>query len=119
MARCEAELSLTPDDAGKGSAMVADRGALVGVVQVERDTGRSCSLEKLFVDPDSMGTGLGRHLFAWAVSRARALGAREMVVEADPGAVPFYLRMGCKEAGSVPSGSIPGRSLPRLVYSLG
>ena len=40
------------------------------------------------------------------------------VVEADPGAVPFYLRMGCRVIGSVASGSIPGRILPLLAMDI-
>jgi hypothetical protein len=35
-------------------------------------------------------------------------------LEADPGAEPFYLAMGARRCGSVPSGSIPGRLLPVL-----
>jgi hypothetical protein len=41
-----------------------------------------------------------------------------MTIDADPGAVPFYERMGAVPAGLVPSGSIPGRFLPRLVVAL-
>ncbi len=41
-----------------------------------------------------------------------------MVIAADPGAEPFYGAMGAVRAGEIPSVSIPGRNLPRLVYRL-
>ena len=44
--------------------------------------------------------------------------AAELRIEADPEAVPFYQRMGAKITGSAPSGSIPGRRLPLLRYTL-
>jgi hypothetical protein len=42
-----------------------------------------------------------------------------MVIEADPDAAPFYRKMGAKHCGFAPSGSIPGRVLPKLVKELG
>jgi hypothetical protein len=40
-----------------------------------------------------------------------------MAIEADPGAAPFYERMG-RYAGFAPSQSIPGRLLPRMLLEL-
>ena len=118
MAACKAELSLTEEDISTGLVMLAiENGDLAGVAQITQD-GDETYLEKLFVEPDHMGKGVGRELFGWSHSTAARLGAAEMIVEADPGAVPFYLAMGCKQVGTAPSGSIPGRTLPRLVYVL-
>lgn len=118
MASCVDELTLTETDLAKDKVAIAiDQGSMAGVVQISNDEA-GCFLEKLFVDPSRMGEGLGRNLFSWAVSAARELGAAEIIVEADPDAVPFYRRMGCVDAGFAPSGSIPGRQLPRLIYRL-
>jgi hypothetical protein len=57
-------------------------------------------------------------LFAWACKSAREAGADKLVIESDPDAVPFYLRMDAVRAGHAPSGSIPGRMLPRLEFDL-
>lgn len=118
MEMCREELTLAGDDLVADQVIAADRdGRLVGVAQVCRgETG--CCLEKLFVDPDAMGQGIGGMLFEWAVSAARELGADTLSVEADPDAVPFYEKQGCRPAGMVASGSIPGRQIPRLVRSL-
>ncbi len=118
MAACEAELTLDADDIAQDEVIVAcEDDDLVGVAQVSNGND-GCYLEKLFVDPSHMGKGIGRQLFDWSRSAARRLGATVMIVEADPDAVPFYRAMRCTPAGTAPSGSIPGRTLPRLTCSV-
>jgi GNAT superfamily N-acetyltransferase len=51
-------------------------------------------LEDLWVDPTSMGMGIGRALFARSVVHARELGLRRLEWEAEPRSVGFYTRMG-------------------------
>jgi GNAT superfamily N-acetyltransferase len=68
----------------------------------------------MFVEPSAIGLGVGKALLDWATAAARALGAHALTIDADPGAVGFYKRMGATEYGSAPSGSISGRMLPRL-----
>jgi hypothetical protein len=41
-----------------------------------------------------------------------------MIIEADPGATPFYERMGARHAGFARSQSIAGRMLPRMQMDL-
>ena len=117
LARCAAELTLHPDDLKADDIVMADAGGVpLGVVQLSYDNG-ACFLEKLFVEPDHIGHGIGKVLFRWAVDAAAARGVGEIIVEADPDAVPFYTAMGCRAAGTVASGSIPGRQIPRLIYT--
>ncbi|SPH16729.1 putative N-acetyltransferase YjaB [Defluviimonas aquaemixtae] len=112
---CRAELTLTAADLAATHVRVAVAdGVPVGFVQI---AGKS--MEKLFVEPSRIGNGVGRALFDAALALARAAGMTELVIEADPYAVDFYERMGARHAGNVPSGSIPGRFLPRLVVSVG
>ena len=118
MDACVAELTLTRADlATIDVALIdGDNGPVaVAQVAVEKDT---ADLLKLFVDPGAMGSGYGRRLFLWAVERARARGAMAMSIEADPDAAPFYEKMGAVRVGRAPSGSIPGRFLPRLSLGL-
>ena len=97
MARCRDELTVTPDDLANTPVQVAERnGQVVGIVQISLTDGRA-DLEKLFVDPDAMGSGIGRALMTWAKTTAAALGATELVIEADPDAAPFYRRQGRRE----------------------
>lgn len=118
MQACRAELTIRPADLAQSTfrvALVDD--AIVGMAQIAV-AGDDAELAKLFIGPGTIGTGVGKTLFAWAVNEARARGAKRLWIEADPDAAAFYRRMGATDAGSVPSGSIPGRLLPRLRLDL-
>lgn len=118
MEACRGELSFDPRDLASSLIAVAARGgSVVGIAQV-RMSGDGADLVKLFVEPAAMRGGVGQALFAWAADAARASGAARMTIEADPGAAPFYRRLGALDAGVVPSGSIAGRMLPKLVLAL-
>lgn len=118
MAACREELTLTAEDLRNDPLMIAIQGEeYAGVAQLSFES-PDCHLEKLFVDPGHMGRGIGIRLYDWALTTARANDATSLLIDADPGAAPFYQRMGARLAGTVPSGSIVGRRLPRLVHAL-
>jgi GNAT superfamily N-acetyltransferase len=118
MIACRTELTLRPDELQSTHIQVAERDStVVGLAQV-KVTGTDADLLKLFVEPALLGSGVGRLLFEWATARARGIGAVRMIIEADPGATPFYERMGARHAGFAPSQSIPGRMLPRMQMEL-
>jgi GNAT superfamily N-acetyltransferase len=58
--------------------------------------GDVCVLEDLWVEPRSMGRGLGARLFRRAEERAHELGAARLEWEAEPNAVGFYEKMGAR-----------------------
>ena len=118
LAACRTELTLQPGELQTTSLQVAERDAAVAGLAQVKVTGADADLLKLFVEPALLGTGIGRLLFEWAWTKARDLGAVRMTIEADPGAVPFYERMGAHQAGFTPSQSIPGRMLPRMLMEL-
>ena len=114
MRACRKELTLTPAAILASQVHVAEfDGRLAGMAEV-KSSGETARLEKLFVEPAMLRTGTGRKLFDWAKATARAAGAAALVIEADPDAAEFYRRMGAVDDGLVPSGSIPGRLIPRL-----
>ena len=51
-------------------------------------------LDKMFLDVDQIGRGLGRVLWEHAVRTPRDLGVSGFVIGADPNAAPFYESMG-------------------------
>jgi GNAT superfamily N-acetyltransferase len=115
---CREELRPAPADIERGCVVVAEVGGVVaGVAEVSVSDG-TADLKKLFVEPDFIGRGVGEHLMAWVLAEAASRGARDIVIESDPGAANFYRRFGARDAGIAPSGSIPGRTLPRLVLAL-
>jgi myo-inositol-1(or 4)-monophosphatase len=93
------------------------KGDIAGVAQFEISDGEA-DLLKLFVAPETIRCGVGRLLLGWACAAARNMGAGRMFIEADPAAAPFYRRLGAQDIGFAPSGSIPGRVLPKLVIEL-
>ncbi len=97
-----------------GDVLVADDGAHpVGVAAVIGDA-PEVELDVCFVEPEAIGTGVGRMLVEAACRLALRRGARTMRVESDPHAVPFYARLGAVPIGEVASGVEAGRTLPLL-----
>src|SRR5699024_1915231 len=47
-------------------------------------------LDKLFVEPERIGTGLGKALWHHMIATAQELGISELLLDADPNAAPFY-----------------------------
>jgi GNAT superfamily N-acetyltransferase len=118
MENCRGELSFAKGDLQLTRIAVAEEGTdMVGVAQVKVANGEA-DLLKLFVDPGMLLSGVGKVLFAWATEVASEMGAHRLLIEADPDAAPFYRRMGAHDVGVAPSGSIPGRMLPKLALNL-
>ncbi|HEU4410261.1 MAG TPA: GNAT family N-acetyltransferase [Polyangiaceae bacterium] len=118
--RCRDELTLRPADLLSRHAAVAELGGrVVGFVTIEGEPPEG-EIGALFVEPDLIGSGsgAGRALFAHAAAVARSAGFACLLIDADPGAEGFYLRLGARRVGEAPSGSVPGRMLPRLAYEI-
>ncbi|MEM6589930.1 MAG: GNAT family N-acetyltransferase [Pseudomonadota bacterium] len=114
MKACVPVLTLTEADLEGDLMVVAEAaGVLAGMAQLAGDPD-DMEIDRFFVEPTFMGTGCGRVLFDWCMSTARAHGASRLMIEADPGAAPFYEHMGAVRVGEAPSGAIPGRMLPLL-----
>jgi GNAT superfamily N-acetyltransferase len=113
-------LTITPDDltAHVVSCAEDETGKVIGFYAMERN-GDHCRLEHLWLDPSLIGRGLGLQLFEHAVRSARAMGAAELLIEAEPNAEGFYLHMGAVRVGETVSrltGTV--RVLPQLRYPL-
>ena len=116
---CRRELTLASADVPLHRTRVAEdaHGWIVGfatIVGVPPDG----EIGAFFVEPERIGAGVGRVLWVDAVARARREGFARLRIDADPDAEGFYRRMGALRVGVAPSGSIPGRVLPRLVFGL-
>lgn len=72
----------------------------------------------MFVEPQVIGQGIGRLLFEHTIAAGRELGFAQLTIDADPNAEPFYRSMGAVRIGNVPSGSILGRVLPQMVFTI-
>ena len=119
MAACREELTVTAASVRDGPYFVAESdGALLGFYGIARLDEQRADLLHFFVDPPAIGHGHGALLLRHAAERARALGYRTLVIDADPNAEGFYLAQGARRIGEAASGSIPWRQLPQLRMDL-
>ncbi|XVS61826.1 GNAT family N-acetyltransferase [Actinosynnema sp. CA-299493] len=108
LADCEEALRLRPAEVVERRAVVAERGGVVlGVATLEGDPPDG-ELGLLFVEPDAIGSGIGRVLYRHVMDEAARLGFDRVTIESDPHAEPFHLAMGAERTGQ-------GRGLPVLV----
>lgn len=91
-------------------------GVIVGFVELAaaRPVGE---LDKLFVDPSAMGSGVGRALLERALDAARHRGLTALELDSDPQTAPFYLRMGAEQIGETPTAD-RDRALPRMRFEV-
>ncbi|MFI6872841.1 GNAT family N-acetyltransferase [Streptomyces sp. NPDC050400] len=119
MAACVDELTLLPADVERRRTVVAEDpdGRVLGLATLEGQPPAG-ELGLMFVDPEALGRGVGRLLFTHVRDAADAGGFAAVHWAADPNAVPFYEAMGGRHVGTVPSGSVPGRTLPLMELRL-
>jgi N-acetylglutamate synthase-like GNAT family acetyltransferase len=120
MAACRDELTVTPARMRSGTYWVAaEDDALCGCVALGMDEGcTSGEVNAFFVDPGWQRRGVGLLLWYALRDEAQARGLVRLHLAADPAAVAFYERIGFVTMGSIPSGSIKGRSLPHMTLAL-
>jgi N-acetylglutamate synthase-like GNAT family acetyltransferase len=121
MALARAALEVRPEHIKAGDVWVATAadGSIAGMVALgPSDQPRTLDLEKLFVAPQRIGSGVGRMLLAYAIAETRRRGAWRLTILSDPYAAAFYERNGAIRIGVAPSDAVPGRMLPLFEISL-
>jgi GNAT superfamily N-acetyltransferase len=115
---CRESLTVTADYIGSSEVWVGQAGeAIVGFYGFE-DEPDGVGLAFFFVEPGAILSGTGRRLLEHARQRARALGHAILVIEADPHAEGFYLKMGADRIGERESSVGRGRMNPLLQLDL-
>lgn len=118
MNACREELTIDPEYIDSNTVKILRyKGTIAGVYSIVSIDAETADLGFFFIDPDQQGKGLGRIMLEDAIQTA-AKDFQKLQVESDPHAESFYTKMGGEVIGSVPSGSIKGRSLPLLSYDL-
>lgn len=109
-------LTVRADQIRDGCVVVAERdGVILGFYQLGGEP-PDAELMDLFIEPNAIGTGLGRRLWEHAVRSARERGFRSLQLESDPHAEQFYLRMGAERTGE--REVAPQHVLPLMSMSL-
>lgn len=115
MDACRDELTVTAKDVTKGEYWVAEADVIQGFVCLidgfEQEIGE---IHSFFIGPTWQRRGIGKLLWQTVLERAISRGIRSLFLVSDPAAVPFYEGLGFRVIGEVPSGSIVGRSIPRM-----
>ncbi|MCP2327764.1 GNAT superfamily N-acetyltransferase [Hamadaea flava] len=110
---CRPALTLREDQVEAHRTLVAELdGRVAGMVTVTGEPPEG-EVDLLFVDPWAIGHGVGRVLLDRATAAAAEEGFGSLLIEADPQAEAFYLRMGAVRIGERIS-SATGRALPLL-----
>ena len=107
MALMLAALGVAGEDIAVGDVWVATGadGQIAGVVALAAgDAPGALDLNKLFIEPRHIRSGVGRALLAHAIAEARRRGAGRLTILADPNAAAFYERAGAVRIGEAPSG---------------
>jgi GNAT superfamily N-acetyltransferase len=110
----EPSLRITPEYLQRTLVFVGtDDRELIGFYALEQ-RGDRWSLEHLWVKPGRHGRGSGRRLLAHAIDTVRDIRPGFLVIESDPFAAGFYVRMGARQTGTVaaPMEGDPNRRLP-------
>ena len=119
MTDCREELTISESDIRADQFFVAEcDGEIIGFCALKDCGDGEGELADVFVEPARLREGHGRRLVEHAKDAARTLGLRRLRVEADPNARAFYASCGGAQAGTVPSGSIPGRRRPLMKIPL-
>lgn len=115
---CREELTYSASDCASGDLFIAEVGDETAGFFLLRNEETAGELSALFVDPAFIGTGVGGRLLRRALDLAAERGWHTMTLDADPGAEGFYARYGARRIADVASGSIPGRVLPRMQFTV-
>jgi N-acetylglutamate synthase-like GNAT family acetyltransferase len=121
MKACVDELSVSPghiENCDSHYVVAVVNAQVAGFYALEGLSGDEIELAALFVDPDHIGTGVGKTLVERAKLHAVNLGAHKLNIQGDPNAEKFYRAAGGEPTGSKESDSIPGRFLPTFQISL-
>ncbi len=118
------ELTITPDYIKSNDVFVFENdGKIIGyysIVELKDDLEVSgitiCKgfwLEHMFIEPQSIGKGIGGEMFGHLRERCLSRSIHELNILADPNSVGFYEKMGCEYKSEYPS-SIRNRTTPYL-----
>ena len=116
---CRSELTYSQEELRNNHFFVAEmENLIIGFYALEVLSTTAIELLALFIDPAYINQGYGRKLIAHAKFIARKLDYKVIVIQGDPNAKNFYLKVGGKLTGERKSASIQERYLPTFVIEL-
>ncbi len=98
--------------------VIEHEGQVVGFYGLDAVNDSTIRLLYHYVASGSIHSGFGTHLWRHAITLAKDLGYRYLLIHSDPHAVAYYAGMGAVHIGDVESPDIPGRLVPQMRYTL-
>lgn len=114
MDACRDLLTVDPAQCDGEQILVAESDGMIAGFASVTGTPPNGELSDLWVDPVRMGSGVGRSLLNAARDLAKSRGFRDLTIDSDPNAEPFYRHMGAIPIGYARSTVDPDRLLPLL-----
>jgi len=115
MEACRDELTYCEGDLINMCFWVAEANRILGCAALGAGQGaRNSEVRSFFIDPACQRQGVGKKLWQVMLAEAKNRSYTRLHLDADPFAVPFYLALGFSVYDQSPSGSIPGRMLPKM-----
>lgn len=117
MNACRDELRVSRHDIEETDCQIyvcLKSGNAAGYYWLREVTAGNFELDAMFVDPPFIGHGIGAALMTHCLACLESVQATSLIINSDPNAVTFYTSFGAQHIGEIPSGSVPGRSLPQL-----
>lgn len=115
MKACADELRVTPALLETHEYWIAESDILCGFVCLQVGLGATVGeVTSWFIHPDWQRRGVGRRLWTAIEKSAHDKRLTSLHLDADPAAEKFYHNIGFSTVGRIPSGSIPGRTLPHM-----
>ena len=99
--RVPEEIELDADDARAFHALATLDGAAIGCGRMLDHGNDEVKIGRMAVLPEYRGTGVGRQILRFLMSRARTRGLRKAILHAQLSAEGFYLREGFTPVGGV------------------
>ena len=114
------QLTFKPEYIKASPVYVAvDRSGVLAGCYAAAIRGAEAEIEHFWVHPDHTGRGVGRLMFSHAVELVQNFGCTSVIIESDPNAEGFYIRLGAERVGVVRA-DVCGteRMLPKLRFEV-
>ncbi|PGO32693.1 GNAT family N-acetyltransferase [Bacillus cereus] len=113
---CKEDLTITEEYIKSNFVYVLENdNTRIGFFSFLRDDN---ALDFLYMHPIYKGKGYGKILWEFVIEQANELGIKSFTIDSDPNAKEFYLKMGAKLIGEIPSTVFKDRLLPLLKYDV-
>ncbi|PFK43976.1 GNAT family N-acetyltransferase [Bacillus cereus] len=114
---CKEDLTITEEYVKNNYVYILeDAGVKIGFFSFLRK--EEDILDFLYLHPNYKGKGYGKLLWQSVVEKAVELGMKCFTIDSDPNAKGYYMKMGAKLIGEVPSTVFKDRLLPLLRYDV-